>query len=119
MAKKIAYYRKKADKLFQQWFISKNSQCELCLNVATCGHHFVTKAASSALRYEEKNMIPVCTGCHLGFHSSRASDFIGRIVLLRGAKWFQYLQLSKYKISKINIGYYKDIIGFFESKLNK
>jgi len=114
MAKKISYYRNKADKLFQIWFRAKYPNCELCEKPSICGHHFFPKSSSSALRYEEENMIPVCVGCHLGFHSARASQFIGAIIKSRGQDWFDQLTRRRTKIMKVGVKYYKEIIEKYD-----
>jgi len=110
MAKAIKYYRNKADKLFQQWFIARHPKCEMCGAPAVCGHHYITKSACSATRYYEPNMVAVCNGCHLGFHSNRSSVFNGKVVTKRGKAWWNDLMVERRMIIKTNIGHYKSII---------
>lgn len=114
MSKKISYYRKKADRLFQIYIVNKYPKCELCNGKTICGHHFITKAASSALRYEEENMIPV-DNCHLKFHSKFGSEMNGIIIEKRGIEWFKRLRTKKEVYQNINIGYYLEIIKELEN----
>ena len=114
MAKKISYYRNKADKALQQALIKINPFCEICGKPTSCHHHFYPKSSCSALRYEEDNMIPVCVGCHLGFHSNRSADFIGKTIAKRGIIWFNGLQRIRSRVIKATKKYYEDIIEFYE-----
>lgn len=113
---KVSTLRNKADKLFQEYLRDKNKYCEMCGKPLSTHHHFYPKSSSSALRYVEENMISVCVGCHLGFHSNRSSDFTGRLIKQRGIKWFNSLQLKRSVITKATIGYYKEIISRYENK---
>lgn len=112
-SKKISYYRNKADRALQNYITSTYKKCELCGKEVSCGHHFFPKSSSSALRYEELNIIPVCVGCHLGFHSNKSAEFIGRIISKRGNDWFQSLVDKKREIIKPTKKYYQDFIDFY------
>jgi 5-methylcytosine-specific restriction endonuclease McrA len=113
---KLSYYRNRADKALQKSLTAINKNCELCSKPVSCMHHFYPKSSCSALRYEEDNMIPVCVGCHLGFHSNRSADFIGRTIERRGLDWFNGLQKMRNRIVKPTIQYYKDIYDFYSNK---
>ncbi len=114
MANKKAYYRKKADRLFQDYFTKKNPKCDICGQPSVCGHHFHTKGASSRLRYEEDNMVAVCAGCHLAFHSKRSAEVTSKIIAKRGIDWSNNLIKKKQEFIKCDtIGYYKEIINKF------
>jgi hypothetical protein len=111
MANKKAYYRKKADRAFQDWFTKENPICEICGNETSCGHHFHTKGASSRLRYEADNIVPVCVGCHLSFHSKRAAEATSILIQKRGLDWANKLLVKKREYIKCDtIGYYREII---------
>jgi hypothetical protein len=117
MAKKISYYQKKADKALQKSLTAIHTNCELCGKPVSCMHHFYCKSSCSALRYEEDNCIPVCVGCHLGFHSNRSADFIGRTIEKRGIDWFNGLQRIRSRTIKPNKKYYEDIIQFYDNSI--
>jgi len=111
-------YKKVADALLQEWCRATYSECEMCGKPMACCHHYHTKGASSALRYVEDNLIPVCNGCHLGFHSKRAGEFNSRVVINRGVDWAKKLLKLKNNYVKTNVKYYKDIISKYEKYEN-
>ena len=115
----IKTLRKDADSLLQEVGRLTNDRCVICGRPYSCLHHFFPKSSCSALRYDLDNCIPVCNGCHLGFHSKRSAYFIGKIVCVRGKEWFESLEKKKVSYLKVNIGYYKDIIKRLESVINK
>ena len=110
MKNKLAYFRKKADRLMQDYFTKKYPNCEMCGKPVSCMHHFHPKSVSSALRYYEPNLIPVCNGCHLGFHSQRSAQMASRLIAKRGVEWSNDLLKKKEQIIKTNQTYYKEII---------
>jgi 5-methylcytosine-specific restriction endonuclease McrA len=111
-SKSSSYYRNLADRLFQDWFTKENPKCEMCGNPSVCGHHFHTKGNSSRLRYEPDNMIPVCSGCHLSFHSKRSAEITSRLIAQRGIDWSNNLLEMKRDLSLRTgtVAYYKMII---------
>ncbi len=113
MSKKVSYYRNKADKAFQIWFVARHPYCEISGEPTSCGHHFIPKSTATSLRYEEENMIAVSMGVHLGFHSARGSEYNGIIIGNRGLDWFKDLRKRKEVITKVGIPYYKEIINKF------
>ena len=113
----IPRLRDKADRQWQQIFVSKNSNCECCGMPIHCGHHYISKGASGVLRYEEINMIPVCLGCHCKFHSKHAPIMNSETTLRRGEEWYENLiQKNQAKI-KTNVSYYRSIIEDLEEQL--
>ena len=112
----ISKWRNKADKALQQALTELHPFCELCGKPVSCVHHFYPKSSSSALRYEEDNCIPVCVGCHLGFHSNRSADFIGRTIEKRGIDWFNGLQRIRSRIIKPSVKYYQEMYDFYSDK---
>jgi len=113
--KKISYYRNKADKALQQSLVKLNPRCLICGKPTSCMHHFHPKSSCSALRYEEDNCIPVCVGCHLGFHSNRSAEFVGKTIEKKGIDWFNDLQRKRNRIVKETKAYYEEMIKFYET----
>jgi len=105
--------RNKADRLLQQHWTQKRPKCEICGKPASCQHHFHPKSSSSALRYVDDNLISVCVGCHLGFHSNRSAQFASIIIAKRGVEWSNKLLKQKYAIVKPTVAYYKSVIARF------
>ncbi len=106
---KISTLRKKADRLMQEWGREKYIECLVCGEPVSCLHHYFPKSISSALRYDEDNLIPVCNSCHFRHHNGdpRIHNAINRIL---GDKWLKGIEKKKHLIIKTNKGYYEGII---------
>ena len=110
---KIARLRKKADKLFYQVVMEKNNGiCEVCGKQAVTAHHFITKASSSLLRYDLRNGVSICMGCHFAIHTKSDPELINILIKKRGQEWademykIKHRENPKYK----GVEYYKGII---------
>jgi len=106
----IKTLRNKADRVMQEFYRERKPRCEMCGAQSSCQHHIISKAASSALRYKEENLVSVCTGCHLKFHSKFAPEMVARLTLMRGQEWYDKLQVAKQEYVKPSQKYYKLII---------
>jgi hypothetical protein len=57
----------------QQYYRSLNSPCigrgKSCMGVSNVRHHHVHSSRSTTLRLEERNLVPLCSACHLSFHN--------------------------------------------------
>ena len=72
--KRISRLKKKADTTVQNYFRSLTLDCAAgCGNIATVMHHHVPKSRSSFLRYDGKNLVPLCQGCHY-LHHQKGTD---------------------------------------------
>lgn len=116
-AQKIAKLQRKADRFMQMWGRDTYSKCEYCSAPMTCLHHFFPKSTSSALRYDDRNLIPICQGCHMKHHNGDPRIH-SKIIRKRGWKWhdeIEYIKDNKimpYKGKK----YYLDIIEDYERR---
>ena len=107
---KIGYYRNKADRLFQEKIRKLYDSCFVCGEKHICGHHFITKASSANLRYDEKNIVPLCLKCHCLIHSQPAL-ITAIIVSKKGNEWVEYLKKNKLNQKlRTNKAYYLKII---------
>jgi 5-methylcytosine-specific restriction endonuclease McrA len=61
----------------------------------SCIHHFVRKSQSLFLRYELKNAIPVCQGCHCSIHIAENTMLEARFVLKKGEDWLKGIESGK------------------------
>jgi hypothetical protein len=100
-----AQIQKKADQVLQQLVVKKWPKCECCGQPVSCGHHFIEKSKSNILRYDLKNIIPVCSGCHTKFHNSfgfsyLTYDIIKETIKRRGKKWHDYIEQTRHKTIK-------------------
>ena len=67
-----AKLRAKADKLLMDYIRLKHKDelCWVCGNKPiSCGHHFIPKKNSNALRFYLPNIIPICRDCHSLVHT--------------------------------------------------
>jgi 5-methylcytosine-specific restriction endonuclease McrA len=106
---KVSYYQKKADRLLQEWGRENYPYCLVCGKQSSCLHHYYPKSTSSALRYEDDNLIPLCKGCHFSHHNGNPAIH-NTINQIMGKPWLNRLKRKKEQIIKTNIGYYKNII---------
>ena len=109
MSKKISYYRRTEDRLMQEWGRKTYRKCMICERDISCLHHYFPKSKSSALRYDEENLIPICNGCHLQHHTGNP-EIHNIINDLKGDNWLNKLRRRKEQHTKTNIKYYKSII---------
>lgn len=108
---KLSTLRNKADKAYQEAGMKNNPKCLLCGKLADCIHHFIPKSVCSALRYELKNGIPICTGCHNRLHHSGDPEYEHKIIKIKGENWYEDLKRIRRDVEiKESVGYYKQII---------
>lgn len=75
--------------------------CLLCGDCTQVAHHHVHKSKSLNLRYDEKNLVPLCNKCHLKLHWDE-SYWGSKVASIKGKKWFEYLEKNKQTIVKPN-----------------
>lgn len=101
--------RNKADGLLTPIIKKMYPTCLLraknCTIQTQVAHHHVHKGASTRLRYELDNLIPLCNHCHLALHMQE-SEHASTIVAIRGVEWFRELQKKKQEYVKSDVHYY-------------
>lgn len=85
----------KADKVLQEHTRDIYKNCYLCGSSPIVGHHFIRKANSTNLRYDMKNIIPLCGICHCAIHGSNESLYKAKIAIKKGTTWVDYLEKNK------------------------
>ena len=90
----MKYTQKKCDKLLTPIIVKLFPRCLLCGNLTQVAHHFVHKSKSLTLRYDFRNLIPLCNSCHFKLHYNE-SYWAGIIIKIKGLRWFGYLQRKK------------------------
>ena len=115
--KKLSTYRNKADRLYQEQGMKDNPRCLICNKPANCLHHFIPKSVCAALRYEIKNGIPICAGCHLRLHSSGDPEYEQIIIRKKGQAWYDELQKMRKRIISVNKTYYLSVISDLSTDL--
>ena len=114
MAKKVSYFRKRADKSMQEYYQNQHLKCEICNNPAVYKHHFFTKSSSSYLRYDERNLISICNRCHFRHHNTSDPTIHATIIETKGLDWYKKLRRDSSRLQKTGINYYREIIKKYE-----
>ena len=106
--------RRKADKLYQEINRMLYNKCEVCGKPMTVTHHFFPRSTCGALRYNIKNGIHLCNGCHFSHHNGNPE--IHNIVNeKRGKEWLEELRAIKRNTTvKDSISYYKTVLKNLE-----
>jgi hypothetical protein len=105
----ISKLQKKLDKLIQRHYVKENPYCFVCGKNTSEMHHFIQKSQSTALRFNEKNLIPLCRGCHFGIHTKSDPEIVKTIIDKKGEKWFNYIKENRRKIVKKNKEYSEEL----------
>jgi len=107
--KPVSYYSKQADKVAQELFGLNHSECEVCGNPMSCGHHYFPKSSAGNLRYNWLNWIAICRGCHFSHHNGNP-EIHNTVNKRRGEEWLNELREAR-KIPIIGCNtarYYKE-----------
>ena len=102
--------KKKADKMLQEIGRNLYDECLVCGRPYTCLHHYFPKSVSYALRYNMKNCIPKCNGCHMSHHQKSDPRIHNIVNEVRGKVWLNRLEKAKQVTVKDTIGYIEGII---------
>lgn len=108
--KPLASLRRNADALLQKHYVSLNKTCLVCGGPAQVMHHFIPKSRSNYLRYEPKNLIPLCHSCHCLHHTSGDPAVEATILKKKGWLWFEDLQEHRRIICKFTREYLEGVI---------
>ena len=102
--------KNKADKLLQLKFLETNKKCIVCGQSPVVGHHYIYKSQSKFLRYQECNMVPLCSTCHTRHHLSGDPRIVQTILKKKGMAWADSLDEKRKVKVKFNKEYLKSII---------
>ena len=98
--------QKDCDKLLSPLVKSISPECMLCGKPTQVAHHFFHKSKCLALRYRVENLINLCNGCHYMLHFDEGY-WAGKIIEIRGMKWFKKLDKVKQSNKKFKPDYDK------------
>ena len=107
-----------ADKLLQEANHILHKKCEACGGENQVGHHWIEKSRSSFLRYDLRNIIPLCNSCHSKIHNIFGNSIVGglniaeKIISIRGKKW-------KTEMDRLQSEYVKTDISFYQANIEK
>ena len=110
MAKSKAYFRNKCDRLIQEAGRLTYSKCLVCGKEMSCLHHYFPKSTAGNLRYNWKNLIPLCIGCHFRLRNGdpRIQNTINEV---KGKEWLDELNILKRQFTKCDtLSFYKDMV---------
>lgn len=119
----ISKLQKTADKLLQEVIRFLYKKCEACGAQNQVGHHWIEKSRSSFLRYDLRNIIPLCTSCHAKIHNVFGNSIMGgmniveKIIKIRGKKWKEEMDKLQPEYIKVNNAFYEDNIEKLNSIL--
>ncbi len=102
---KVSTLRNKADSLLTPIIKMMYPRCMLCPAETQVAHHFVHKSKSTRLRYELDNLIPLCHKCHQRLHHNESYE-AGKIIQIKGLKWFNALEKLKNQVVKADWVWY-------------
>jgi len=95
-ARPLSKLKIEADKLLQMVYRSRLSHCAICMRPKDTMHHYVPKSVSSNLRYDERNLVPICTKCHCRIHSSPDPEPGNSLRDYLGESRYAYLKTAKH-----------------------
>ena len=107
----------KCDSLLQVKFKESNPYCIVCGLPTSNGHHVIFKSQSNYLRFNMKNIVPLCMKCHFKLHNIGDSEILGTIIKKKGMKWFDELQHDRHILQKTTKEYLESIIESLSKKL--
>ena len=88
------------DKLLTPIVKKYHPKCLLCGHDTQVAHHFIKKSTCLNLRYDMENLINLCNPCHFRLHFNDEGMWNGRIALMKGEMWLNYLESKKHKLIK-------------------
>lgn len=121
MPNKCRQYRKKADKLLQDYIRAKHKG-ELCWvcgdRQIVCGHHYFPVSNSNATRYYLPNLIPICRDCHIKAHTQ--PHLVNPVIDFKlGREWYDDLLEVKRQGVKANLEWYEMNYAILQAMMDK
>jgi 5-methylcytosine-specific restriction endonuclease McrA len=110
--------QKMCDRLLQEIVRKENEKCLLCNNPCEVAHHYIRKSLSSFLRYDFRNLIPLCNKCHCKHHLQEDPAFDVQILDIKGRAWYDEIERDRRKYNKVNAEFYKRIYQELTKRLN-
>ena len=95
--------KKECDGALQRFYTSIYPICLICEAPTDNMHHYIQKAQSNFLRYDERNLIPICMSCHTKHHKSGDPRIVETILIHKGYEWADELEFDRRKIFKFTV----------------
>lgn len=113
------WWQKQSDDLMQDIHKYMYNKCLVCGGNNEVGHHFITKALSSFLRYDFKNLIPLCHACHFRHHI-KSDPYVSMVIVNHyGKDWFNWIESVRRNKIQTGVKYYQEQHAVFTVMLNK
>lgn len=123
-SKSIAKLKKEADKALQLVNKHLHKKCEACGAENQVGHHWIEKSRSSFLRYDLRNIVPLCNSCHSKIHNIFGNSIVGglnvaeKIIEKRGREWKELMDKLQPEYVKTDTFFYINNKERLESMLS-
>ena len=95
--------KRKLDRLVQQVYVKLHPTCLVCGDRTSEMHHYIKKSQSLWLRWEGKNLIPLCKICHCKLHTAGDPRINQEIIKVKGHKWADNLERERRVMFKANL----------------
>jgi 5-methylcytosine-specific restriction endonuclease McrA len=101
---------RKADRLFSEHWRKKIGKCEHCArrNIKLDLAHIITRDCRK-LRYERKNCVVLCSGCHFYFHK-HPLNFAEWVKKHKGPEAYKFLLRESNKLQPLGRDFYEAVI---------
>lgn len=115
--------RDSADALLTPICKKQSPKCESCGHDTEVGHHWIEKSRSNFLRYDLRNLIPLCHSCHAKIHNRFGNSIMGGfevaeiIISKRGRAWKEQLDTDQPKYVKVDRFFYMENLERLRSML--
>lgn len=110
-----SWWQKKCDNKMQDIGRKLHANCMVCGGPNQVGHHYHTKSSSSYLRYDWRNLIPLCHACHFKHHIKCDPAVHNTVNAKKGQDWIDSLEADRRKGIKAGVAYYQQIYSDLES----
>lgn len=109
----------KMDKLLQQINVPLNPVCIVCGAPTNEMHHYVEKKKSLFLRWDKRNLVPVCRDCHCRHHFSGDPRIVQQILKVKGNDWADEIERERRLFFKDSMGNLQSIYEKLKLEYNQ
>lgn len=101
--------KKELDRLVQEIGVALHPVCLVCDNRTSEMHHYIQKNQSLYLRWDFRNLIPLCKKCHCLHHIAGDSRIHQMILKRKRFAWADELERDRRIIFKDTIGNLEEV----------
>lgn len=106
------------DKLLQQINVPLNPKCIVCGAPTSEMHHYIEKSKSLYLRWDKRNLVPLCRSCHMRHHFSGDPRIVQQILRVKGNEWADEIELERRVMFKDTMGNLQTIYEQLKDEYN-